>query len=120
MTVKHDRRFALADSLSTIAQSVANDPKVRAAISDAAAAGLAAMLQARPRRVELRHHFDPLVDPENWPYAVLGLDPNATSEEVEAQYREAARLAHPDLGGSETFMRVLNLARDEIRARARP
>lgn len=34
------------------------------------------------------------------PYKVLGLKPDATEAEINAAYREAARTAHPDGGGS--------------------
>lgn len=32
-------------------------------------------------------------------FAALGLEPNATPEEVKAAWRNAARILHPDLGG---------------------
>jgi len=34
------------------------------------------------------------------PYKILGLEKNATEAEINAAYREAARTAHPDGGGS--------------------
>lgn len=41
------------------------------------------------------------------PFSILGVDMNATHEEVKKAYREKARAAHPDAGGSnEKFVKV--------------
>ncbi|MBI3650578.1 MAG: J domain-containing protein [Acidobacteria bacterium] len=45
-------------------------------------------------------------------YEVLGVEPTATSEEIEKAYRSEARKKHPDSGGSEEAMKELNEARD--------
>jgi curved DNA-binding protein CbpA len=45
-------------------------------------------------------------------YEVLGVNPDATSEEIEKAYRSAARRKHPDSGGNEEEMKALNEARD--------
>lgn len=50
--------------------------------------------------------------PEQW-WQVLDLGANASAEAIKARYRELARKAHPDTGGSETAMARLNAARDE-------
>lgn len=50
--------------------------------------------------------------PEQW-WQVLDLGANASAEVIKARYRELARKAHPDTGGSETAMARLNAARDE-------
>lgn len=48
-------------------------------------------------------------------YAVLGLPPTATLEEVKRRYRNLARLFHPDAkGGYEEAMKLLNNAYDRI------
>lgn len=43
---------------------------------------------------------------------VLGVPPTATAEQIELAYRQAARKAHPDAGGSTEAMARLNAARD--------
>lgn len=43
------------------------------------------------------------------PYDILGLEPDATDEDINAAFRKAAKDAHPDRGGStEEFQRVKN------------
>lgn len=44
------------------------------------------------------------------PFAVLGVPPTATPEEVKAAYRAAARRVHPDAGGDEASFRALTRA----------
>ncbi len=51
-------------------------------------------------------------DPQKDYYEVLGIDENASSEEIERAYRYEARKRHPDTGGSEEEMKALNEARD--------
>ena len=41
-------------------------------------------------------------------YKVLGLSPSSTWAEVERAYRSKAKIHHPDKGGDEDAMRVLN------------
>jgi hypothetical protein len=43
-----------------------------------------------------------------------------TFAHVEEKFREAARLVHPDVGGSEAKMQELNVARDQARAELKP
>ncbi len=45
-------------------------------------------------------------------YEVLGLEAEASQEEIDRAYRSAARLRHPDSGGSEEAMKLLNEAHD--------
>jgi hypothetical protein len=45
-------------------------------------------------------------------FELLGLPLSASAEEIDDRYRDLARDAHPDAGGSETRMRELNTARD--------
>lgn len=59
--------------------------------------------------------FEALPAPEQW-WQVLGVSPSATAPEIDAAYREQAKAAHPDRGGSDAAMARLNRARDEGRA----
>lgn len=78
------------------------------------------------RRVELRHGslslvrasfagFTALPPPpgqSHWS-TVLGLSRSASKGEIEAAFRERAKRAHPDAGGSTAAMQALTRARDE-------
>jgi restriction system protein len=48
------------------------------------------------------------------PYEVLGVDHNATQEEVEAAYRRLIRLTHPDAGGTNLLFRQVKEAYDTL------
>jgi hypothetical protein len=74
------------------------------------------------RRTELRHGtlalvratfqgFKALPAPEHWS-SVLRLSRNATREHVERAFRDLAKSAHPDAGGSAERMATLNAARE--------
>lgn len=41
-------------------------------------------------------------------YKILGLSPGSTWAEIERAYRTKAKIHHPDKGGDEDAMRVLN------------
>ena len=43
-------------------------------------------------------------------YDVLGVEPDASADELRAAYKRAARRAHPDHGGSHAAMRAVNVA----------
>jgi curved DNA-binding protein CbpA len=47
-------------------------------------------------------------------YSVLGVSEDATAEEIVRGYRNRARELHPDRGGSEEDMKLLNEARDVL------
>jgi curved DNA-binding protein CbpA len=47
-------------------------------------------------------------------YAVLDLERDATQGEVHAAYRQAAKVAHPDVGGSLDHWTLVELARDVL------
>lgn len=51
------------------------------------------------------------------PYAVLGIAPTATPEEIRRAYRQRIRVAHPDCGGSVEIAAGINAARDMAMAR---
>lgn len=55
--------------------------------------------------------FEALPAPEQW-YQVLGLSSSAAADQIDAAYRDLAKTAHPDRGGSEADMSRLNAARD--------
>lgn len=74
------------------------------------------------RRVELRHGtlalvratftgFLALPSPTS-PWETLGLRPGASAAAIDEAYREKAKTAHPDAGGSAAAMTALNQARD--------
>jgi curved DNA-binding protein CbpA len=56
------------------------------------------------------------------PYAVLGIDPGATPEEITAAFRRLAKRWHPDMGGGDAAvlrMAQVNAAYDLLRAAQR-
>jgi hypothetical protein len=62
--------------------------------------------------------FTALANPDSFdPWAVLGLRPGATKDDIERKYRELARAAHPDTGGSHEAFTTLQRARTEALAR---
>jgi fatty acid desaturase len=46
--------------------------------------------------------------------SLLGVDADATDEDIEAAYRRLMRMAHPDTGGTTGLARQLNAARDRL------
>jgi curved DNA-binding protein CbpA len=46
--------------------------------------------------------------------SILGVDAEATDEEVKAAYTRLMRLAHPDKGGTSGLASQLNAARDRL------
>lgn len=52
-------------------------------------------------------------------YAVLGLPPTASIEEVERNYRNLAKVFHPDKGGYTEAMRFLNQAYEMVKRKKR-
>lgn len=62
--------------------------------------------------------YEALPAPEQW-WQVLDIPETASAERIQQRYRELARAAHPDTGGSEVAMARLNAARAAgFRARA--
>lgn len=59
--------------------------------------------------------YEALPAPEQW-WQVLGVPQSASQAEIDAAYREKARSAHPDTGGTDAAMARLNAARDAARA----
>ena len=50
-------------------------------------------------------------------WQVLGVHPNATMQDIKAAYRELAKTAHPDQGGTHERMAELNAAIQEAEKR---
>lgn len=48
-------------------------------------------------------------------YTIVGARPEWSMAQIEAAYRNRARLVHPDAGGTATGMQELNAAMDQIR-----
>lgn len=51
---------------------------------------------------------------QDLPHQVLGVDENATRQEIEYAYRRLAQQLHPDVGGSHEAMSRINTARDKM------
>ncbi len=51
------------------------------------------------------------------PRVILGVGPGATTEEIDAAYRQKAKIAHPDNAGSAAAMQELNDARAALKGR---
>merc|ERR1719506_3026091 len=51
---------------------------------------------------------------ENVAYAILGVDPAATNEEIKKAYRRTAMECHPDKGGDKEEFQELNSAYEKI------
>ncbi len=53
-------------------------------------------------------------------YKILGLSPSASWPEIEQAYRQKAKVHHPDKGGDEDAMRVLNDVYAKLKKSKRP
>ena len=63
----------------------------------------------RTRLSKLKQEQEP-ADTSMDPFAILGVDMNATREEVDKAYKEKAKIMHPDAGGNNEEMVKLNAA----------
>lgn len=64
----------------------------------------------------MRSAYMQLPAPAAGHWAVLGVAPGSSLEEIERAYRQVAQVAHPDRGGSDEEMAALNQARIAARA----
>lgn len=53
-------------------------------------------------------------------YKILGLSPSSTWDEIEKAYKRKAKVHHPDKGGDEDAMRVLNDVYAKLKKAKRP
>ena len=53
-------------------------------------------------------------------YKILGLSPSSTRDEIEKAYKRKAKVHHPDKGGDEDAMRVLNDVYAKLKKAKRP
>jgi len=53
-------------------------------------------------------------------YKILGLSPSSSWEEIEQAYKRKAKVHHPDKGGDEDAMRVLNDVYAKLKKVKRP
>lgn len=98
-----DRYFTVADNLAALAATLdamrAIERHGGAVVMERAFSGFDALPPPRPT-----------LPPRAW-HDVLGIAPNASREQIEAAYREKAKTAHPDAGGTHEAMAALNVAR---------
>ena len=75
--------------------------------------------QDRPRELPWGEQAAPQQKPDMplaFAYAVLGLTPNASPEQVKTHYRNLAKVFHSDTGAmNDAAMKLLNNARDRIK-----
>jgi len=48
------------------------------------------------------------------PYEILGIDRNATEEQIKARYKELMKRIHPDVGGSNALCQIVNKAYKDL------
>jgi len=49
------------------------------------------------------------------PYTILSVTPNATQEEVRQAYYEKVKIYHPDKGGTDAQMKIINQSYEMIK-----
>lgn len=103
------RKHRILDLARAFALDVATDPTVQQAIRTHAIAAAAKIFDPPAEEA-------PVLQPENWPYTVLGIPSTSTAAEANARYRALARAAVE--GQDDTWLTALNLANQEIQRRA--
>ncbi|MFP6581791.1 MAG: J domain-containing protein [Candidatus Hydrogenedentota bacterium] len=71
---------------------------------------------------ELRGESSDAMSPQDMEmaYKILGLSPSSSWAEIERAYRQKAQVHHPDKGGDEDAMRVLNDVYAKLKKVKRP
>ena len=71
---------------------------------------------------ELRGESTDTMSPQDMDmaYKILGLSPSSSWEEIERAYKSKAKVHHPDKGGDEDAMRVLNDVYAKLKKAKRP
>jgi len=73
------------------------------------------MLKTMRVRINVRlGELGGVVDKTLDPFAILGVNPDSTKAEVQSAYKKKAWAAHPDRGGSNKAMAMVNAAREAI------
>ena len=73
-------------------------------------------LEGKVRQLERQEQAS--TEPEPW--RVLGIQPTASAEQVQAAFRELAKEHHPDLGGDPLRFQQLKAARDAMLEAVQP
>jgi len=71
-------------------------------------------IQREDQQREESDWSDPMLDETDSCYAILGLTPEATVDQITAAYRRKARECHPDHGGSDAAMAAVNEAYERL------
>jgi hypothetical protein len=72
---------------------------------------------SRASRASQGGSAEPSTGPRNEDYQVLGVDPDASEDEVRDAYRDKVRELHPDQGGDEAAFSRVNEAYERVKQR---
>jgi hypothetical protein len=103
--LKHKPRCLACDRWARVADNIAAIAQHIDALRRIERYGVGTMEQAFAGYAQLQ------ASPSDW-WIVLEVSPDATTAQIDDAYRQLARKAHPDAGGSHDQMARLNAARD--------